>query len=119
MLVVALFLVTAWVCLIAGLVDYLHRYLGRTEALLATGGALVGVAALIAVIFSARRPRVPAAAPTVSGDKVLQLVTTLLHLGPRRAGVFVLLASILAGGVGALLIAKGGPKAGKRESTHQ
>ena len=115
---VALFLLTAWGCLIAGVVVYLHRYLGSAEALLATGGALVGIAALIAVIFSARRSRPLAEQPSVSGDKVLQLITTILHLGPRQAGVFVLLAAFLAGGLGALMIAKGGPKAGKRESSN-
>ncbi len=118
MLIVGLLLATAWVCVIAAVVVYLDRYLPRTEALMATGGALVVIAALIGVIFSARRSRAPVAQPRVSGDKVLQLITTILHLGPRQAGVFVLLASVIAGGVGALLIAKGGPKAGKQESPH-
>ena len=113
---VALFLLTAWACLIAGVVVYLHRYLGPSEALLTVGGTLVGIAALIGIIFLAQRPRAPMAQPSVSGDKVLQLITTILHLGSRQAGVFVLLAAFLAGGLGALMIAKGGPKAGKRES---
>ena len=114
MLVLGLFLATAWVCLMVGAVLYLSRFLGRVEALLTVSGALVVIAALIWLIFKPRRSQARAAHPTVSGDKVLQLITTIVHLGPRQAGAFVLLASVMAGVVGALLIVKGGPKAGQQ-----
>ena len=115
MLVLGLCLATAWVCLIAGAVLSLSRYLGPTEALLTTGGALLALSALIGVIFFALRSRAPVPHPPVSGDKILQLITAIVHLGPRRAGVFVLLASVMAGAVGAVMIAKGGPAAGGRK----
>lgn len=113
MLLAGLCLASAWVCLMAGAVVYLSHFLGQVEALLTVSAALVVIAALIGAIVSAGQPRPRAAYPAVSGDKVLHLITTILHLGPRQAGAFVLLASVMAGAVGALLIVKGGPKAGQ------